>query len=71
MKKLKKSNAAEYLQFGHLTQPFLEKEYVKEMVMSDYQEKDCKFSRTAKEIWESGFITGSTDIALVFAHITC
>ena len=98
MKKLKKNNAVEYLQFGNLTQPFLEKEYVKEMVMSDYhsknpaentifeslsrwikyelkmakgKEKDCKFSRTAKEIWGSGFITGCTDIALVFAHITC
>lgn len=94
MKKLKKSNAVQYQQFGILTQPFLEKEYVKEMVMRDYhsknpaentifeslsrwikyelrmatgKEKDCKFSRTAKEIWESGFITGCTDIALVFA----
>ena len=94
MKKLKKSNAVEYLQFGNLTQPFLEKKYVEEMVMRDYnsknpaentifeslarwikyelkmakgKEKDCKFSRTAKEIWESGFITGCTDIALVFA----
>lgn len=30
-------------------------------------EKNCKFSRTAKEIWESGFTTGCTDMGLVFA----
>ena len=35
--------------------------------MGKDKEKNCKFSRTAKEIWESGFITGCTDISLVFA----
>lgn len=94
MKELGKSDKENYLKFGNLSQPFLEKDYVEEMVMRDYKsknpeqntifeslnrwikfklkmgkdkEKNCKFSRTAKEIWESGFITGCTDIALVFA----
>ena len=95
MKNLEISDAKEYLNFGNLTQPFLEKSYIEEMVMRDYnackrddntifkslakwihhrlryaktcKEKNCKFSRTAKEIWESGFTTGCTDMGLVFA----
>lgn len=94
MKKLEKCDVEEYLKFGNLSQPFLEKNYVEEMVMRDFnsknhaentifeslirwikfklrmaegKEKNCKFSRTAKEIWESGFYTGCTDLALVFS----
>ena len=98
MKNLTKNDCEKYLQYGNLTQPFLEKEYVLNKVLIDYNHKikenknytkidalynwihhcmdekpqqeeknNVKFRRTAKEIWESGFASGCTDYATLFA----
>lgn len=86
-----------YLKSGALTTPFLEDNYIQEMVMRDYNHKlekgeqvsqvesllswinfviklgdknfrqKYKFKRTAQEIWQSGFATGCTDYAILFA----
>lgn len=97
MEMLTERDKEKYLQAGALTKPFLDKEYVLEMVLRDYQrkreqgkdvtkleslynwiafkmkggdpefKKKYRFQRDAKQIWESGLITGCSDYAMLFA----
>ena len=98
MKSLNKTDDVEkYKNFGILTQPFLDKNYIYDKVITDleHNQKDLKsgyflaslfmwikkevkysheeqiqnlkFTRTAKEIWESKKASGCTDYAILYA----